>query len=96
MKLADNLLANFTSSVAAYPEDAWTVQCGLGTEQDIRIMYKTQNESSSSSHTAVVCATASFLVPLHMEKAFDLLKNNMLRAKVRRRTPVSLRRPQVT
>ncbi|XP_066310043.1 homeobox-leucine zipper protein TF1-like [Miscanthus floridulus] len=81
MKLADNLLANFTSSVAAYPEDAWTVQCGLGTEQDIKIMYKTQNESSSSSHTAVVCASASFLVPLHMEKAFDLLKNNMLRAK---------------
>jgi hypothetical protein len=92
MKLADNLLASFTSSVTAYPEDAWNFQCGLGTEQDIKIMYKTQNESTSSgSPTAVVCASASFLVPLHMGKAFELLKNNMLRAKVPRSLSVVLR-----
>nr|DAA34958.1 TPA_exp: homeodomain leucine zipper family IV protein [Zea mays] len=83
MKLADNLLADYTSSVAAFPDDAWTVQCGVGTEQDIKIMYKRQSEgSSSSSNTAVVCACASFLLPLRMRKAFDLLKNNLLRAKV--------------
>lgn len=80
MKLADTLLASYTSSVAAYPEDAWTVQCGVGTEQDIKVMYKAQNESSSN---AIVCASASFVLPMHMRKAFDLLKNNLLRVKVR-------------
>ena len=81
MKLADNLLANYTGSIAAIPADAWTVQCGDGAEEDIKIAYR---KNDHGTNTAVVCASASFLLPLPMRRAFDLLKNNLLRVKVRR------------
>ncbi|OEL26468.1 Homeobox-leucine zipper protein TF1 [Dichanthelium oligosanthes] len=78
MKLADNLLANYTSSIAGIPVDAWSVQCGDGTEQDVRIVYR---KSDDTTNTAVVCASATFLLPLPMRIVFDMLKNNLLRVK---------------
>lgn len=79
MKLADNLLANFTGSIAGLPADAWSVQCGDGTEEDVRIVYRRNDDSSN---TAIVCASATFLLQLPMKRVFDLLKNNLLRVKV--------------
>lgn len=78
MKLADSLLANYTGSIAAVPEDGWIVQCGEGTEQDIKIVYRKHDDISNA---AVVGATASFQLPLPMSTAFDLLKNHLLRPK---------------
>ncbi|CAO2182660.1 unnamed protein product [Urochloa humidicola] len=78
MKLADNLLANFTGSIVGLPADVWSVQCGEGTEEDIRIVYRRNDDSIN---TAVVCASATFLMDMPMRKVFDLLKNNLLRVK---------------
>ncbi|CAO2166663.1 unnamed protein product [Urochloa humidicola] len=78
MMLADNLLANFTGSITGLPADIWSIQCGEGTEEDIRIVYKRNDDSIN---TAVVCASATFLLDMPMRKVFDLLKNNLLRVK---------------
>ncbi|KAL6616197.1 hypothetical protein ACP70R_038467 [Stipagrostis hirtigluma subsp. patula] len=78
MKLADSLLANYTGGVAAIPAVDWTTQCGEGTKEDVKIVYRRNDDGG---RTAVVCATASFLVPVPMRRAFDLLRNNMLRVK---------------
>nr|TKW17179.1 hypothetical protein SEVIR_5G349300v2 [Setaria viridis] len=78
MKLADNLLADYTSSISGLPVDAWSVQCGEGTEEDVRIVYRRNDDTSN---TAVVCASATFLLELPMRRVFDLLKNNLLRIK---------------
>ncbi|KAL6843206.1 hypothetical protein ACP4OV_026919 [Aristida adscensionis] len=78
IKMADHLLANYTGSVAAVPTGAWTLQCGEGTKEDVKILYRRNDDGSN---TAVVCASASFLVPVPMRRAFDMLRNNMLRAK---------------
>jgi hypothetical protein len=79
MKVADTLLANYVSSVAGIPAEDWTVQCGQGTETDVKIAYKSDGNRVNS---VIVCASASFLVPVPMNTAFVLLKNNLLRAKV--------------
>ncbi|CAL4973652.1 unnamed protein product [Urochloa decumbens] len=78
MKLADNLLANFTGSITGLPADIWSVQCGEGTEEDIRIVYRRNDDSIN---TAVVGASATFPLDMPMRKVFDLLKNNLLRVK---------------
>ncbi|XP_039851791.1 homeobox-leucine zipper protein TF1-like [Panicum virgatum] len=78
MKLADSLLANYTGSIAGLPADAWSVQCGEGTEEDVRIAYRRNDDGSN---TAIVCTSATFLLPLPMRRVFDLLKNNLLRVK---------------
>ena len=83
MKLADSLLANYTGSIAGLPADAWIVQCGDGTEQDVKIAYRRNDDGSN---TAIVCTSATFLLPLPMRRVFDLLKNNLLRVKVCQRT----------
>lgn len=83
MKLADNLLADYTGSISGLSADAWSVQCGEGTEEDVRIVYKRNDDTSN---TAVVCASATFLLELPMRRVFDLLKNNLLRVKVCQRT----------
>ncbi|KAK3162164.1 hypothetical protein QOZ80_1BG0086230 [Eleusine coracana subsp. coracana] len=78
MKMTDNLLISYAGSVANIPAEAWTVQCGQGTEEDVKVTYKRDGDSTN---TAIVCATASFLLPVAMKRAFDLLKNNLLRVK---------------
>ncbi|TVU05325.1 hypothetical protein EJB05_48483, partial [Eragrostis curvula] len=78
LKMADTLLANYSGGIAGIPTEAWTVQCGKGVEEDIKVVYKRNDDGSN---TAVVCASASFLLPLPMRRVFDLLKNNLLRVK---------------
>ncbi|PUZ54418.1 hypothetical protein GQ55_5G130400 [Panicum hallii var. hallii] len=78
MKLADNLLANYTGSIAGLPADDWSVQCGEGTEEDVKIAYRRNDDGSN---TAIVCTSATFLLPLPMRRVFDLLKSNLLRVK---------------
>ncbi|KAJ1285769.1 hypothetical protein BS78_03G302200 [Paspalum vaginatum] len=77
MKLADSLLDNYAASIAAIPADGWIVQCGEGIEGDVRIAYRKNNDSN----TAIVSASASLQLPLPMRRAFDILKNHLLRAK---------------
>jgi homeobox-leucine zipper protein len=46
----------------------------------IKIMYKRKDDGTN---TAIVCASASFMLPVPMRRAFDVLKNNILHPKVR-------------
>jgi hypothetical protein len=39
IKLADDLLVSYSNSIAAIPEDAWTIVHGGGTGQDILYSY---------------------------------------------------------
>ncbi|TVU34851.1 hypothetical protein EJB05_16705 [Eragrostis curvula] len=78
MKMADALLANYAGSMAGIPAESWIVQCGQGTEEDVKVMYRRHD---NSANTAIVCASASFLIPVPMRTALDLLKCNMLRVK---------------
>ncbi|WVZ68545.1 LOW QUALITY PROTEIN: hypothetical protein U9M48_017474 [Paspalum notatum var. saurae] len=77
MKLADSLLANYSASIAAVPADGWVVQCGEGIEGDVRIAYRKNNDVN----TAIVSASASLQLPVPMRRAFDILRNHLLRAK---------------
>ncbi|KAM0881620.1 hypothetical protein ACQ4PT_032841 [Festuca glaucescens] len=77
MKLADGLLVSYSNSIAAIPEDAWTMVCGAGTEQDIKISHR---RSHDRTNTAVVSVSASFQLPIPLRVTFDLLRNNTLRA----------------
>jgi hypothetical protein len=79
MKLADGLLVSYSNSIAAIPEDAWTMVCGAGTEQDIKIAHR---RSHDRTNTAVVSVSASFQLPIPLRITFDLLRNNTLRAQV--------------
>jgi hypothetical protein len=79
--MADTLLANYVGGIAGIPAEAWSIQCSQGMEQDvIKIMY---NRKDDRTNTAIVCTSASFMLPVPMRRAFDLLKNNILRPKVR-------------
>ncbi|TVU06397.1 hypothetical protein EJB05_49609, partial [Eragrostis curvula] len=78
LKIADTLLTNYSGGIAGIPVEAWTVQCGKGMEEDVKVVYRRNDDGSN---TAVVCASASFLLPLPMRRVFDLLKNNLLRVK---------------
>ncbi|KAK1663427.1 hypothetical protein QYE76_051586 [Lolium multiflorum] len=51
MKLADGMLVSYSNSIAAIPEDAWTIVCGAGTEQDIKIAHRRNHDRPN---TAVV------------------------------------------
>nr|XP_051200840.1 homeobox-leucine zipper protein TF1-like [Lolium perenne] len=77
MKLADGLLVSYNNSIAGIPEDAWTMVCGAGTEQDIKIAHR---RSHDRTNTAVVSVSASFQLPIPLRITFDLLRNNTLRA----------------
>lgn len=79
MKLADDLLMSYTSSIATIPEDAWTIMCGVGTDDYIKIAYK---RNVDNRNTAIVFVSASFHLPMPLRVTFDLLKNNLLRPKV--------------
>jgi homeobox-leucine zipper protein len=77
VKMADTLLANYVGGIAGIPAEAWSIQCSQGMEQDvIKIMY---NRKDDRTNTAIVCTSASFMLPVPMRRAFDLLKNNILR-----------------
>ncbi|KAL6853485.1 hypothetical protein ACP4OV_019514 [Aristida adscensionis] len=78
MTLADKLLCDYAAGVTAIPAGAWTLQCGAGTRDDVKIIFK---RSDDGSNTAVVCASTSFLVPVPMRRAYHLLSTNMLRGK---------------
>jgi homeobox-leucine zipper protein len=79
MKVADTMLANYASSIAGIPVEDWTVQCGQGTEADVKITYRIDDNRPDS---VIVCVCASFFLPMPMKTAFDLLKNHLLRPKV--------------
>ncbi|VAH83317.1 unnamed protein product [Triticum turgidum subsp. durum] len=78
MKIADGLLADYASGIAAVPGSGWTILRGAGTEDDIRITYRKNNDDSNN---AVVSVCASFHLPVPLKVTFDLLKNNLLRPK---------------
>ncbi|XP_048564824.1 homeobox-leucine zipper protein TF1-like [Triticum urartu] len=78
MKIADGLLAGYASGIAAVPGGGWTILRGAGTEDDIRISYRRNNDDSN---TAIVSVCASFHLPVPHRVTFDLLKNNLLRPK---------------
>ncbi|XP_006646400.1 homeobox-leucine zipper protein TF1 [Oryza brachyantha] len=80
MKLADDLLASYASSVSATGAGTWTVVIGAGTEKDVRVAYRGITEGSSSTN-AVLSVSASLRLPLPMRKIFDLLRNLTLRSK---------------
>lgn len=79
MKIADGLLADYASGIAAVPGSGWTILRGAGTEDDIRITYRKNNDDSNN---AVVSVCASFHLPVPLKVTFDLLRNNLLRPKV--------------
>ena len=81
MKLADDLLVSYSNSIAAIPEDAWTIVRGAGTDQDVKAAYRRNDECSN---TAIVSVSASFQLPMPLRVTFNLLRNNMLRPKVHR------------
>ncbi|VAI41192.1 unnamed protein product [Triticum turgidum subsp. durum] len=78
MKLADDLLMSYTSSITTIPEDAWTIMCSVGTDDYIKIAYK---RNINNRNTAIVFVSASFHLPMPLRVTFDLLKNNLLRPK---------------
>lgn len=79
MKLADSLVVSYARSMANLPVGAWTTLCGSGTEQDIKVAHKRNDDGSN---TSVVSVSASFHLPIPLRVTFDLLRNNVLRAKV--------------
>jgi homeobox-leucine zipper protein len=81
VQMADTLLTIYVGGIAGIPAEAWSIQCGQGKEEDvIKIMYKRKDDGTN---TAIVCASTSFMLTVPMRRAFDLLKNNILRPKVR-------------
>ncbi|XP_047058331.1 homeobox-leucine zipper protein TF1-like [Lolium rigidum] len=76
MKLADGLLISYSNSIAAIPEDIWTIVRGTGTDQDIKIAHRRNDDRDN---TAIVSVSASFQLPMPLRATFDHLKNNMLR-----------------
>ncbi|PNT73019.1 hypothetical protein BRADI_2g52160v3 [Brachypodium distachyon] len=78
MKLADSLVVSYARSMANLPVGAWTTLCGSGTEQDIKVAHKRNDDGSN---TSVVSVSASFHLPIPLRVTFDLLRNNVLRAK---------------
>ena len=81
MKLADGLLVSYSNSIAALPEDLWTIMRGAGTDQDIKVAHR-RIDDHTNSNTAIVSVSASFQLPMPLRVTFDLLRNNMLRPKV--------------
>jgi hypothetical protein len=81
MKLADDLLVSYSNSIAAIPEDAWTIVRGAGMDQDIKVAHRKNNDRDN---TAIVSVSTSFKLPMPLRVTFDQLRNNMLRPEVRR------------
>jgi hypothetical protein len=79
MKLADGLLISYSNSIAAIPEDIWTIVRGTGTDQDIKIAHR---RNDGRTNTAMVSVSASFQLPMPLRATFDHLRNNMMRPEV--------------
>ncbi|KAF0918955.1 hypothetical protein E2562_027506 [Oryza meyeriana var. granulata] len=80
MKLADDLLASYASSISAAGARTWTVVIGAGTEKDVRVAYRRTTEGGSSNN-AIMSVSVSLHLPLPMRRTFDLLRNLTLRSK---------------
>ncbi|KAM0918105.1 hypothetical protein ACQ4PT_009068 [Festuca glaucescens] len=76
MKLADGLLISYNNSIAAIPEDIWTIVRGTGTDQNIKIAHRRNDDRNN---TAIVSVSTSFQLPMPLRATFDHLRNNMLR-----------------
>lgn len=81
-KLAEKMIITFFNSITGTPNDGWATYAGMGTEHDIKITSQVNASDPGKPYGIVLCASASFWLPVPIQRAFEILFTEAVRSEV--------------